>query len=182
MQFRSDANPRKCNYHGPMILDVGRKNQGINPMKINDKFITFALLLLFLMGCTSERHVPVKVDYAINKICQRCKNIEQNKERGAENNNQPVTWNLVECGQNEVQIRYSMYNLVDSSYHAFIKFYQEPSDLNKCYFSVKSFKCSGEAEDILTLNHASSISVSSESFADDVVRTIMDNKNNGEKK
>jgi hypothetical protein len=48
MQFCSEANPQKCNYHGPMILDVGQNHR---KMKfINLLFAYFIISVNFLLG------------------------------------------------------------------------------------------------------------------------------------
>ena len=65
MQFCSDAIPQKCNYHGPMILDVGRKN------KDNTLKLIISLFILIFLGCSSR--------YKINCV-EKFKIISNEKE------------------------------------------------------------------------------------------------------
>ena len=65
MQFCSGANPQKCNYHGPMILDVGRKN------KDNTLKLIISLFILIFLGCSSR--------YKINCV-EKFKIISNEKE------------------------------------------------------------------------------------------------------
>jgi hypothetical protein len=73
MQFCSVASPQKCNYHGPMILDVGLKKMNLPKIILTLLGIAFAgllsfIALLFYIQINAEPSIAVQLKRNGNKI------------------------------------------------------------------------------------------------------------------